>query len=148
MLYHRLRVSPQAYQPLHAVPQAAGFSAGLSPAPHAVPQAAGFSVGLSAAPHAVPQAALVCALSCLFHPKMFANAILLTSCNMCIFRLSPRCIYRIARAERQKKYALFYYIGTFCNLWTDAAYHVTLLLMPTDCSVLRTPTSPLRFGPC
>ena len=23
-----------------------------------------------------------------------------------------------------------------------------MTLMPTDCSVLRTPTSPLRFGPC
>ena len=37
---------------------------------------------LSAAPHAVPQAALVCALSCLFHPKRFANAIFITSCNI------------------------------------------------------------------
>jgi hypothetical protein len=96
-----------------AVPQAAGFSSGLSVAPQAVPQAAGFSAGLSAAPHAVPQAAPVCALSCLFHPKMFANAILLTSCNLCIFRLSPRYNYRIARPDRQKKYAPFYYIGTF-----------------------------------
>jgi hypothetical protein len=47
----------------HAVPQAAGFSAGfsaLSPAPHAVPQATGFSAGFSGLfpdPHAEPQAA-------------------------------------------------------------------------------------------
>jgi hypothetical protein len=39
----------------HALPQAAGFSSGLSEAPHA----AGFSSGLSDPPHAVPQAEAV-----------------------------------------------------------------------------------------
>lgn len=42
-------------------------------------------INLSDAPHAVPQAALFCALSCLFHPKRFANAIFITSCNIKIW---------------------------------------------------------------
>jgi hypothetical protein len=62
-----------------AVPHAAGFSVGASLAPHAVPHAAGFSVGASPAPHAVPHAALVCSPSFLSHPKMFDNAIFVTS---------------------------------------------------------------------
>jgi hypothetical protein len=49
----------------------------LSAAPHAVPHAAGFSAGLSAAPHAVPHAALTSVSSFFFHPKRFDNAILL-----------------------------------------------------------------------
>jgi hypothetical protein len=49
MLFYLL-LAPQA------VPQAAGFSSGLSPAPQAVPQAAGFSSGLSLPPQDVPQA--------------------------------------------------------------------------------------------
>ena len=68
----------------HAVPHAAGFFSGWSDAPHAVPHAAGFPSGLSDAPHAVPHAALVCACSASFllHPKMFANAMLSTSCML------------------------------------------------------------------
>jgi hypothetical protein len=62
----------------HAVPHAAGFSSGLSPAPHA----AGFSSGLSPAPHAVPHAALVCVSAFLLHPKRFNNDI---SCYLLIF---------------------------------------------------------------
>lgn len=59
---------------LSAAPQAAGVSAGLSPAPHA----AGFSdaphaAGLSDAPQALPAVFS-------FHPAMFDNAIIRTSC--------------------------------------------------------------------
>ena len=105
----------------HAVPHAAGFSSGLSLAPHAVPQAAGFSSGLSLAPHAagfspaphaVPQAELVAASFFLLHPKMFDNAIILTSCIV-ICGLVPSCRIIVARFYSGKKYALFYYIVTF-----------------------------------
>ena len=96
----------------HAVPHAAGFSSGLSPAPHAVPHAAGFSSGLSLAPHAVPQAELVAASFFLLHPKMFDNAIILTSCIV-ICGLVPPCRIIVARFYSGKKYALFYYIVTF-----------------------------------
>ena len=63
----------------HALPQAAGFSSGLSDAPHAAglsdaPQAAGLSgaphaAGLSAAPHALAAASL-------FQASMLDSAIL------------------------------------------------------------------------
>ena len=96
------RYAPQA------VPHAAGFSSGLSAAPHA----AGFSSGLSLAPHAVPQAELVAASFLLFHPKMFDNAIILTSCIV-ICGLVPSCRIIVARFCSGKKYALFYYIVTF-----------------------------------
>jgi hypothetical protein len=72
-----------------ALPQAAGFSSGLSAAPHAagvsaglspVPQAAGFSdaphaAGLSDAPHALPAVFS-------FHPAMFDNAMIFTSVKL------------------------------------------------------------------
>lgn len=73
----------------HAVPHAAGFASELSDAPHAVPHAAGFSSALSDAPHAVPHAAAVFALSSLFHPKMFDNAIFVTSCDLVVMGYLP-----------------------------------------------------------
>ena len=81
-------------------------------APHAVPHAAGFSSGLSLAPHAVPQAELVAASFFLLHPKMFDNAIILTSCIV-ICGLVPPCRIIVAGFYSGKKYALFYYIVTF-----------------------------------
>jgi hypothetical protein len=96
-----------------AVPHAAGFSSGLSAAPQAVPHAAGFSSGLSAAPQAVPHAVLVFAYTLLFHPKRFDNAIFVSSSDSFIFRQFPCCRLIIARVFPLKKYALFYYIGTF-----------------------------------
>jgi len=73
-----------------ALPQAAGFSSGLSAAPHAAgvsaglspaPQAAGFSdaphaAGLSDAPQALPAVFS-------FHPAMFDNAMIRTSYLIC-----------------------------------------------------------------
>jgi len=61
---------------LSAAPQAAGVSAGLSPAPHA----AGFSdaphaAGLSDAPQALPAVFS-------FHPAMFDNAMIFTSVKL------------------------------------------------------------------
>ena len=47
----------------------------MSPAPQAVPQAAGFSSGLSPAPQAVPQAAAAAVSFFVFHPKRFESAI-------------------------------------------------------------------------
>ena len=63
-----------------ALPQAAGFSSGLSAAPHA----AGVSAGLSPAPQAAgfsdaPQA-LPAVFS--FHPAMFDNAMIFTSVKL------------------------------------------------------------------
>jgi hypothetical protein len=64
----------------HYAPHAAGFSAGLSPAPQAEPHAAGFSAGLSDAPHAAgfslaPHAAAgACSVFCV-HPNKFESAI-------------------------------------------------------------------------
>jgi hypothetical protein len=63
----------------HALPQAAGFSSGLS----AAPQAAGVSAGLSPAPHAAglspaPQAEPF-TTSCSVHPEIFDNAIFVSS---------------------------------------------------------------------
>ena len=69
-----------------AVPQAAGFSSGLSAAPQAAgvsaglsaaPQAAGVSAGLSDAPQAVPQAHAVLFSSA--HPAMLDNAMVISS---------------------------------------------------------------------
>jgi hypothetical protein len=59
-----------------ALPQAAGFSSGLSDAPQALPQAAGFSSGLSEDPHPVPQAEAGASTAFLFHPNKFESAII------------------------------------------------------------------------
>ena len=63
-----------------ALPQAAGFSSGLS----AVPQAAGVSAGLSPAPHAAGLSDAPQALPAVFpfHPAMFSNAMISTSVKL------------------------------------------------------------------
>jgi len=66
-----------------ALPQADGFSSGLSsglsPAPHALPQAAGFSSGLSPAPHALEEISL-------FHASMFDSAIVFLHFGYSVFQ--------------------------------------------------------------
>jgi hypothetical protein len=85
----------------------------LSDAPHALPQAAGFSAGLSDAPQAVPHAALACVFSFSFHPAMFVNAISLTSCfRNPVDGLSPRCMIIITQTGKIKKQPLFYNLVT------------------------------------
>ncbi len=81
-----------------ALPQAAGFSSGLSAAPHAAgfssglsaaPHAAGVSAGLSPAPHAAGLSDAPQALPTVFsfHPAMFDNAMVCTSSMILFSRL-------------------------------------------------------------
>jgi hypothetical protein len=61
----------------HALPQAAGFSSGLSEAPHAAGLSeAPHAAGLSEAPHAVPQAEAAAFLDFFVHPNKFESAII------------------------------------------------------------------------
>jgi hypothetical protein len=103
----------------HALPQAAGASAGLSAAPHALPHAAGASAGLSAAPHAagfsagfsdaphaVPQAEAGASSAFLFHPNKLESAISMTSINVFSERSCPLyfLLYRFTRKKQARTF--------------------------------------------
>jgi hypothetical protein len=100
----------------HYAPHAAGFSAGLSPAPQALPHAAGFSAGLSDAPHAAgfslaPHAAAgACSVFCV-HPNKFESAInvYLLLINKYFHGLSALCHCNYNIFFRFCNHALFYY---------------------------------------
>nr|WP_308612162.1 hypothetical protein [uncultured Dialister sp.] len=91
---------------LSAAPQAAGASAGLSPAP----QAAGFSdaphaAGLSDAPHALPAVFS-------FHPAMFDNAICLYLLTRLVSAgMIASCVSHYKQQRKPYKYAPFYNPG-------------------------------------
>ena len=83
----------------------------MSPAPQAVPQAAGFSSGLSPAPQAVPQAAAAAVSFFVFHPKRFESAINVTSVSICQ-KVCPFAIIIVTNYITLKKYAQIYYLVT------------------------------------
>jgi hypothetical protein len=76
-LPHAAGVSAGLSEAPHALPHAAGVSAGLSEAPHALPHAAGVSAGLSEAPHALPHAAAGVVSVFFFHPNKLESAIII-----------------------------------------------------------------------
>jgi hypothetical protein len=98
----------------HALPHAAGFSAGLSEAPHA----AGFSAGLSPAPHAaglseppqdVPQAEAAAPSAFFVHPNKFESAILYNLLNVFSELFPPSVLIILTFYFTIHKYALFCY---------------------------------------
>jgi hypothetical protein len=101
-----------------ALPQAAGFSEGLSAAPQAAgvsaglseaPQAAGVSAGLSEPPHAVPQAEDVASSLLFVHPNKFESAIIYDLLNVFSELFPALCNYHYTLYSFYHKYALFYY---------------------------------------
>jgi hypothetical protein len=69
----------------HALPQAAGFSSGLSAPPHA----AGASAGLSEPPQAVPQADAAASSTFFVQPNKFESAIVYDLLNVFSGRFLP-----------------------------------------------------------
>jgi hypothetical protein len=71
----------------HALPQAAGFSSGLSAPPHA----AGASAGLSEPPQAVPQADVAASSTFFVQPNKFESAIVYDLLNVFSGFFYPLC---------------------------------------------------------
>ena len=111
----------------HALPQAAGFSSGLS----AAPQAAGASEGLSPAPQAAGLSDAPQALPAVFsfHPAIFANAMIIYLLLWDLFQTTPLLFYDsdYTGDSYAHKYAPFcnhgvtvpnsYTMVTFFKLW-------------------------------